>query len=167
MAGKFLGDLGVKKAPREDTFGWFGATIRVGDGGSDLKLLNFLELADAEGVSEGDKRAQLAMVKDFLHSIVHEDDFEEFWRLALDNNQSLEDLMGLMIAVTEATTNRPTRRRSGSSSGRRVTTGKSKRSSSSAGPMVDARKVAKRLERSGRSDRALMVVEAAEARAAG
>lgn len=165
MAGKFLGEFGTKKGPREDTFGWFGATIRVGDGGSDLKLLDFIEHADE--VDGSDKQAQLAMVKDFLHSLVHEDDFAEFWRLALANNQELQDLMQVMIDITEATTNRPTRRRSGSSAGRRATGGKSKRSSSSAAPTVDARKVAKRLERSGRADRALMVVEAAGARRAG
>ena len=165
MAGKFLGELGQVKAAREDTFGWFGATIRVGDGGSDLKLLDFIE--HAEDIDATDKQEQLRMVKDFLHSIVHEDDFAEFWRLALANNQSLQDLMAVMIAITEATTNRPTRRRSDSSLGRRATGAKSKRSSSSQEPKVDARKVAKRLERSGRPDRALMVVEAAEARRAG
>ena len=146
MTGKYLGELGKTKAPREDTFGWFGETIRVGDGGSDLKLLDFLEHAD--DVSDNDQREQLRLIKDFLHSLVHEDDFDTFWRLALDNNQGLEDLMQVLIAITEGTTNRPTRRRSGSSAGRRATGAKSRPSSSlpntSASPLARRRWAASR-----------------------
>jgi len=161
--GRNLGELGVARV-RDDTFGWFGNTIRVGSRVSDLGLIDFLDKADTVGADKGDRmdpaerREAMVLVRDFLRGLVHPDDWQVFWDTALDNGQTMGDLMGLIVAITEKTTSRPTRRRSDSSAGRRSTGGKSKGDSSL--------RVIKRLERSGRPDLALTVVRAREARRA-
>lgn len=145
-----LGELGVAK-PRGDTFGWFGHTIRVGEKFSDLRLIDFLESA---GDIDGDDQAgQMTALRDFLGSIVHEDDWTAFWSACLDNGQGINDLMVLVHAITKAavedSTGRPTPRRSDSSAGRRRTKGSSKGTSSS--------RVIRRLEKAGRADLAVVV----------
>ena len=159
--GRHFGELGKARA-RDDTFGWFGHTIRVGSRVSELGLIDFLDRADQVDVDEGNKdatRAAMSLLKDFLRGLVHAEDWDTFWTAALDNGQTMEDLMAVVVAITERSTGRPTRRRSASSAGRRGTSGRSKDDSSLA--------VVRQLEREGRPDKALAVVRAQEARRAG
>lgn len=46
--------------------------------------------------------------------------FETFWRVAIDNEQGVEDLMAVYTVLMEAMTNRPTQKPSGSSDGQRA-----------------------------------------------
>jgi hypothetical protein len=158
--GRHYGELGKPRKRDEDTFGWFGNTIRVGSRVSELALVDFLEQADhvEDTESPEGKRASMQLLRDFLHGLVHRDDWDVFWHAALDNGQTVQDLMDLLVTLTEGATGRPTRRRSASSAGRRGTGGKSKADSSLA--------VIRRLEREGRPDKALAVVRAQEARRA-
>jgi hypothetical protein len=154
--GKHLGELGTPKR-KGDTFGWFGNTVRVGEGFSDLRLIDFLD--EAGDIPDTDQLGQMKALKGFLHSIVHPDDWEIFWQACLGNGQGVEDLMVLVSKLTEFKTARPTKRRSDSSDGRRATKGSSKRGSSS--------QVIRRLEKRGRPDLALIVQQADDARSTG
>jgi hypothetical protein len=154
--GRHLGDLGVARA-RDDTFGWFGATIRVGESFSDLRLIGFLELAQT--IDEADELASMKALRDFLHSIVHPEDWEVFWQGCMDNGQGVVDLITLVRRLTEATSDIPSQRRSGSSTGRRKTKGSSKEDSSS--------RVIRRLEKRGRPDLAVVVEMARDERSTG
>lgn len=155
MTGKHLGDFG-ERHESTDTFGWFGATMRVGSMG-DLVLIDFMqrlggiEASGAEALEE-DPALQgeaAGALYEFFQAFVHEEDFTEFWRLARTNGQRVEDLMALFRALVEAGTSRPTRRRSGSPGGRRSTGAKSTPSGSST--------AARRLEAVGRPDLAMAI----------
>jgi hypothetical protein len=159
--GRHYGELG-KARTRDDTFGWFGNTIRVGSRVSDLGLLDFLDRADKVEVGDDSpeaKRQGMALVQDFLRGLVHPEDWSTFWAAALDNGQTMQDLMGVVVAITEKAADRPTRRRSVSSTGRRSTGARSKGDSSL--------RVIRDLEAEGRPDKALAVLRAQEARRAG
>lgn len=150
-----FGELGVPHARDADTFGWFGNQMRVGPGFSELRLIDFLDKAGE--IDEEDEVAAMKALQSFLRSIVHPEDWPIFWAAALDNGQGIEDLMGVVRKLTEGLTNRPTRRRAGSSPGRRGTGANSKADSSS--------RVIRQLEREGRADLALVVQRARDQRA--
>lgn len=153
-----LGDFGqAVEAPAEpDTFGWFGVDVRVAEDFGELVFTDWVEEFGA--VDEGDPKAVTA-TKQLMRRLVHQDDFESFWRLAVKNRQGSADLARLMQQVIEAVSARPTQSPTGSSGGRVSTVPSSKVGSSS--PVID------RLEAAGRADLALVHVQAAEARRAG
>lgn len=151
-----LGELGKPKDLTPDTFGWFGHTIRVGPSFTNLRLIDFMDEAGA--IDEEDMIAGMKAMRDFLHLLVDEEDWDTFWAASLDNGQTVEDLIELTQALTAREANRPTRRRSDSSAGRRKTGGKSKGDSSSP--------VTLRLARQGRPDLAIAAEMAQTAREA-
>ena len=149
-----LGELGVPKVRAVESFTWFGEEIRIGNV-SDLLLIDFLNQAIT--VQQDDVVAGLALIRQAFESMVAPEDFDRFWAICVREQQDTTDLMALMVALVEGVTARPTKRRSGSSPGRRKGTAKSKRGSSS--PAMAVPPVVRRLERQGRPELALMVSE--------
>jgi hypothetical protein len=114
-----LGDLGAAKGALEpDTFTWFGVDVRTNPDITDLVLADFLEVAAAVDVDDpSSAAAAMAVVKGFLRSLVHPDDFAAFWATALRERQSLTDVLSVGRAIIEAVTSRPTVRPSVSTDG--------------------------------------------------
>jgi len=117
-----LGDLGKPRVSAGLTFGWFGATIRVSDAASDLVFLDFIASSsgvsfDPDNLTPGQVASASTAIMDYLRSQVHADDWAEFWRLAKDNGQTIEDLMTVARSITEAVSRFPTGRPTASLSG--------------------------------------------------
>jgi hypothetical protein len=153
--GGSLGSFGTPREAYDETFDYFGKEVRVHPDLSDLALLEFAELG--AGLSDASGRDAIAAVWAMLRNLVHPDDFDMFWAAARANRQTLEDLTDLCEALVEAVAERPTKRPSDSSDGQRST-------GASSGDVYSLPAV-QRLERQGRPDLALMVVEAVEHRA--
>jgi hypothetical protein len=155
-----LGDFGTEKpAEPDDTFGYFGATLRLNPELVDADLLDFLEAGQA--LDETDPKAAV-MVKDFLRNCVHPEDFDQFWATGKKHRQSIEDRMKLADKLISSAADRPTGQPSVSSPGLDTTAPKSEDDFSW--------RVQRRLEAEGRPDLAVAVVrkrEAEQARLAG
>lgn len=124
-----MGNLGTPHEVVDLTFDYFGIVIRVNPTASDLDLVGFiLEAADVEEVDEN--KAMQATAR-YLKGLIHDDDWDTFWRTAKANRQNLPDLLLLGEKIVEEVTEVPTAPPSDSSGGRRVTSSTSKRASSS------------------------------------
>lgn len=143
-----LGDFGTPHEALDDTFSYFGTTLRVHP---DLTDLFILEVSREYQGSEPED----SWVRTAARSVVHPDDFDEFWRLALANRQNIEEINGFLNGIIEAITNRPTELSSDSSGGRQPTS-----ESSTDGSFSRALEVL-----DGRPDLQLAVVNAQESRA--
>lgn len=144
-----LGDFGTQRPPADDEFGYFGHTIRVHPDFSDVVFLeSFAESAAAVDVG------QVEAVNTMMRTLIHPEDFEQFWKLVRANRQQTEDLATLAMDIMESITDRPTERPSDSSDGPRSTDENS--------PVVSSSPVVRRLESQGRPDLALMVVQTQE-----
>lgn len=166
--GRSIGDLGVRRAPVDLEFGYFGATIRVHPAASDTVELEFLDAGrdiDIEALQNHDLdtlddeqrfavvsatvravRAGYLLVKGSLQQVIHPDDWQTYWRLARENGQRIADLMTdlkrITAAVVEADTGFPTLPPSASADGPESTPPRSAVASSSVGgrPVSDADK---------------------------
>lgn len=112
-----LGSFGTPRPAVEDSFEWFGVDIRVHP---DLTDLAFVELFQSIGDGHDGKQAMDA-IQGIARSVVHPDDFEEFWRLARSNRQTLEDVMTLATSLIAELADRPTKLPSDSSDGQQRT----------------------------------------------
>lgn len=147
-----IGDLGGTAPDAIDIqFGYFGSKFSAHPELGELILVEFLE--GAIKIDEHSPQA-LTAVKDFLRQVVAPDDFDLFWRAAIRNRQTTQQLMTfaetLIEKVVEATTERPTSQLSDSSAGPSPTAESSEADASS--------RVVHRLESSGRPDLALAVL---------
>lgn len=155
---RHLGRLGTPRPQREDTFDYFTLEgVRVNPDLTDLLMVDFL--VRAQNIDEQDVPAALGATRDFFGSLVHPDDFDQFWQEAVKQRQGVTDLMTTAYDLVEAMSARPTKRRSASSGGRHKTVPKSKPDSSS--------RVIRQLEKQGRPDLALVVTQARAAQRAG
>jgi hypothetical protein len=109
-----LGNLGVPKSVEVDSFGWFGAEIRVHPRLTDLALMDFI--GEAAKMEEDDPRVT-GFIKEQARLVIHPDDFDAFWQGALDNGQSSIDLLTVMKTIVESQSARPTRLPAGSWAG--------------------------------------------------
>lgn len=154
-----LGDFGVARPAAElDTFGWYGAKIRLAPaaGAATLLVMDvFEEVGDRTDLSEVES---VGLLKGVIRQCIHPEDFKEFWDLALANGQGLIELMGLIKELGAASAEVPTRLPAGSTGGHSTTPGTSAVSASS--PIAD-------LVAEGRPDLALVHLDAAEARERG
>ena len=109
-----LGVLGKRKAESSEqvVFTYFDTELRTNPVFSQLDVVDFMETA--ANFDEKDPRA-MPVVKVFLKSVLHEDDFETFWKLAKANGQDVADVMEVARVLVEAVVDRPTGRPSGSS----------------------------------------------------
>lgn len=116
MAKLDLGGLGKTPAEpiEEDTFEWYGSTVRVGAEATDLALIDFVELAG--DMDENDPQSGV-FVKRFIRDMIHEDDFPAFWDLARKNRLGFQELAEVAHTIIEQVTNRPTVQSSDSSAG--------------------------------------------------
>ena len=112
-----LGSFGTAKPEPEqvDTFGFFGATIRVNPAFGELDLADFFEVAAS--IDEKDNAQAMGALKAVFRACIHPEDFDTFWATAKRERQGIEDLMGVVMAVVEAVADRPTVRPSDSSAG--------------------------------------------------
>ena len=162
-----LGNLGTKKVLETTTFGWFGAELRTNPHLTDLVLMDFAE--DAAAIDENSPEA-LTFVKRQMRLVIHYEDFESFWSLAIENSQDTMDLMTVMKAIVESAAKRPTVLPSGSSDGQVLTVVTSPDVSSWRDTAVSPLSVADRetvAAMSGRPDLQSVVVEFARQRATG
>lgn len=110
-----LGDFGVERPAHEDSFGYFGETVRVNPDLSDLAMVDFVETGVAIQAMDG--KGGLLALKDMLRSLVHPEDFDRLWELAKANRQQIDDLDALAEAIVVSVTGRPTEQPSDSSDG--------------------------------------------------
>lgn len=140
---RHLGNLGMPRPQLDCTFGWFGSTIRTNpDVSPELELTEFMQRAsqinigdniDAENVRPEDLAAAagaMDTVVSFLRQQIHPGDWDEFWRLAKTNRQTIQDLMGVAMELIEVASGFPSTRPSSSQVGRSRTRRKSKGGSS-------------------------------------
>ncbi len=165
--GRSLGKFGKKKAEREDTIDYFEHTLRVHPRLSDVAFFDFMRRAKQMNISIEDPndRKEMAaafekaapLVEDFLTFAIHPDDVDAFFRIARENGQDMLDMAVDCQEICSAVARgRPTGKSSGSRAGRRATKQSSVGNSSS-------RATKRRLEREGRPDFALIVLENMEA----
>jgi len=116
-----LGEFGTPHEPEVEEsdaepleFGWFGVTIHLATSYSQVTLVDLME--SARSVDEADPTA-MVIVKDMLRLFINAGDFGTFWRIAKQQNQTLEDLTALMQGLMAALTDRPTPQQSDSSAG--------------------------------------------------
>lgn len=149
-SGTHLGDFGQAREALDVTFGWFGATLRVHPDLTGLEQIDLVE--QAMDLDETDPHV-MTVLKDQLRAVVHDDDFDEFWRLARENRQRPDDLLRFEQDLFESLTGHPTGRQSGSSNGPTTTPPTSEDRSSALADRVVAR-----LEAEGRADLAEVVL---------
>jgi hypothetical protein len=120
--GSHMGDFGQEREPVDLTFGWFGRTMRVHPKASVLREVDFVD--KALKFEAGDPR-NLTWILHQMRMVVHEDDFDEFWALALDKGQREDDLITLHQTIIAGIAQRPTGRSGDSSPGPQTTDQKS------------------------------------------
>lgn len=122
-----FGDLsGEAVEPVYATFAYFGERFRVNPDLTEVLVVDLL--AEAAHVDLDDPRsagrteptvAQNAeRSKDYVRQHLHADDFDEFWRIAKANRQSVEALLALCWRLLALASERPTSPPSDSSAGR-------------------------------------------------
>ncbi len=115
-------DLGDLSGETQDivtaTFRYFGEVIRVNPDVSEVDLIDFMD--DASRVSVNDP-ASITIVKTFARSMVHREDFDQFWMTVRKNRQDSDAVMGVLWKVLDGVTARPTTPPSDSSDGRPAT----------------------------------------------
>lgn len=115
-----LGSFGVESAEPQDAdyddFGWFGARIRVQSSVNEVELIDLMGQARVVDV-DGRDLGSLAVVKDLFLLVIHPDDFDQFWGLARQHKQRLDDMLSLFTTLIESITDRPTQGLSDSSPG--------------------------------------------------
>lgn len=128
-----LGDFGVERPAVDETFGWFGAEIRVHPDLSDLAIVDLFasmatvrDLDDSEGAE-----AAIGAISSIARLLVHPDDIGQFWELTRVHRQTMEDIVTLAMNVLAAMSGRPTQLPSDSSDGQRTTGTTSEGASSS------------------------------------
>jgi hypothetical protein len=133
-----------------------GERFRMADRVGLMPMMRFAKVAKA-GV-DSDDLAGLTAMYDLLEQCLAEDEWDRFQAHADKTRADGEELMGVVAKVFEVLSARPTRRPSDSSDGPSTTAPSSTGDSSS--------QVIAREEAAGRPDRALILVQAQEARAA-
>jgi hypothetical protein len=152
-----LGSFGKPKPQRDDglSFDFFDQEVRIDPSFGQLDFIDFME--SAASVDEDDPSA-MVVIKDMLRKCVHQDDFEQFWKTARTERQSVTDLMEVVYAAVAAVAERPTSQPSDSSDG--LLSDAPNSTDDSSLQVIDL------LERQGRPDKAQMVAQAQKARAA-
>jgi hypothetical protein len=145
--GTNIGTFGKVHDDLDLEFTYFGDVIRINPKASDLVPLDLA--VKAGDMDEDDPRA-MALVTEFVKTLIHPDDWDVFWRKAMDNRQSQDDLMDVIAGILESLSGRPTQRLSASSDGPQPTTITSTDGSSS-------QAVQRALEMRGRPDLARAV----------
>lgn len=117
-----LGDFGVPRPKVDMWFTWFGVRIRVHPDASVLREVDFVDKALQFTV--GDPR-NLTWILHQMRMVIHGDDFDQFWNLALENRQQEDDLIQLHQRIIAGVAQRPTGRSGDSSPGPQNTPPKS------------------------------------------
>lgn len=156
----YIGEFGAERPEADFSFGYFGSVLRVHPDLTAVAVLNLFAEIDAISKAAADDTEAMskafAAVRSIASTLVHPDDADEFWTLARQHRQTLEDLGELAMKMLEAITERPTSRPSDSSDGPSATSATSEGASPSP---------ALRLLQS-RPDLAVAVLQAEEARTA-
>lgn len=135
------------------TFDYFGEELKVSPDLTDADLLDFLEL-QAELKADDPKAGPV--VKSFLRTVVHPDDFDRFWALGKQHRQSVDERAEAAFKLIEAAVKgTPTERSSDSSAGLQRTDSSSTDDSSL--------RAQRRLEDKGRADLAVAVKQRRDA----
>jgi hypothetical protein len=134
------------------TFEYFGEELRVSPDLTDADLLDFLEM---QADLKADDPKAGPVVKDFLRTVLHVDDFDRFWALGKQHRQSVDERSETAFKLIEAAVKTPTVRSSDSSAGPQRTDENSTDASSF--------RVQHRLEEKGRADLAVAVLQRREA----
>lgn len=100
--------------PEPPKFPWFGAEVRVNPNLSDTAIADFVEEI---GEMEDDDPKAIVIVKSFVRTVVHPDDFNDFWTLGKQNGYSMNDFSAAAGEIITAVTGDPTKESAGSSGG--------------------------------------------------
>jgi hypothetical protein len=124
VATVHLPAMGTARAPVDMDFPWFGVSIRVApNAGNPLLLLGFARRA--EKIDSVDDVSSMLIVMDFLKGLVHSEDWDEFMRVAVANNQQTMDLLEVAKVIVVEVARFPTGRQSDSPDGPPSTTTRS------------------------------------------
>lgn len=123
-----LGSLGTPRDAIDASFDYFGVVVRVNPTAGDLDLVEFM--MDAAQVDAVDEMKSMAAISRYLKGLIHDDDWDTFWRTAKANRQTMEDLMALGQRIVAEASGFPTQQPSGSSGGQQRTAPKSRDTSS-------------------------------------
>ena len=116
--------MGTVRAPVDMDFPWFGVAIRVAPtAGNPLLLWGFAR--KAEKIDKADDVSSMLVVVEFMEGLIHPDDWDEFMRVAVANNQQTDDLLEVAKALVVAVARFPTGRPSDSPDGPTTTNTKS------------------------------------------
>lgn len=121
---------------------------------AEIELVEFLDKATT--LDEADPRA-MAIIRTFLRTLVHEDDWDTFWEAVRRYRQGAEDQMAFARYVIETATGHPFEEPSASSPG------PSNTEQSSGVDYSLQERVQRRLEDQGRPDLALAALQARRA----
>lgn len=143
-------DVGAKSHADEEplTFDYFGEELRVSPDLTDADLLDFLEM---QADLKADDPKAGAIVKAFMRTVIHADDFERFWALGKQHRQSVEERSTTAFKLIEAAVQTPTAPSLGLSDGRPKTDVNLTDDSSL--------RAQQRLENKGRADLAVAVLQ--------
>jgi hypothetical protein len=108
--------------PEVVTFPWFGTPIRVNPGITDTALVDLIE--ESGEMDDKDPRAGIVL-KAFIRTTIHPDDFDEFWRVGKAHNYTLVQFAETAARIIEAVTGDPTQPPNDSSPGPSEIAGKS------------------------------------------
>jgi hypothetical protein len=153
-------DVGATSHANDEllTFDYFGEELRVSPDLTDADLLDFLEV-QADLKADDPKAGPI--VKSFLRTVVHVDDFDRFWALAKQHRQSVDERSETAFKLIEAAVNgTPTEQSSDSSAGLQSTDSSSTADLSSTD--ATSLRVQRRLEQQGRADLAVAVLQRRE-----
>ena len=147
-------DVGAKSHADDEllTFDYFGEDLRVSPDLTDADLLDFLEMQS--DLPADDPKAG-PIVKSFLRTVIHPDDFDRFWTLAKKHRQSVEERSSTAFKLIEAAVGTPTVQSSDLSDGLQRIAANSTDDSSL--------RAQRRLEEKGRADLAVAVLQRREA----
>lgn len=140
--------------PEPVKFPWFGVEVRTNPTLTDVALVDLLE-ASGE-IDDKDPRGAIA-VKQFVREVIHEDDFDDFWKLGKLHGYSTLEFAEVASRIIEAVAGDPTQGSADSSSGPASTDTKSQAVSSK------VKRTVAELEGEGRPDLAEFYILAQEA----
>jgi hypothetical protein len=104
--------------PEIPKFPWFGVQIRVHPSISDTALIDMIEIHGELDPSKPEDSVRAAIaVKDFVRSVIHPADFEDFWKLGKANGYSTEKFAETCGMIIEQVTGDPTQESDDSSRG--------------------------------------------------
>lgn len=112
--------------PEIPRFPWFGVSIRVNPAISDAALIDLIEEHGELDLTNKEDAVKAAIaVKVFVRSVVHPQDFDDFWKLGKEHGYTMEQFAEVAGMIVQEITADPTEESNDSSPGPSATVTKS------------------------------------------